>query len=615
MAAVERSSLWRHLPASLAATAAVTGLPLVGIQQFERVTGNGSLPLSLLLGALISLAVSNLGTRIWSSFVASDDIVFGELMLWGWIRRFRSEGRLARATQVLGIHGKGWSPDSDLTPEEQRSILQDLAVSLETRDAYTYGHTNRVTRYSYAIAKRMGLAKEMIETIRVAATLHDVGKIDVPSSVLRKPGSLTDEEFEIMKRHSARGAEMVEKLGNPVITGMVRHHHERLDGRGYPDRLSGTDIPLGARIIAVADTFDAICSTRSYRNASNHKKALTILKKEAGTQLDEEVVDAFVTYYSGHSTLEWRVSVTTIPQRILGAIGRSAQVGTGAGVVQSAAAVATAISIFHAPASFNGNRAGSVQQALASRMSTSVEAEQEGVGALDLPFLGGSKSQSRRLDGSGSFGAGEVLDFLTVDGDVPLGDGDAGPGGSDPSTTGDGGPSGSPSSGGGGSSGFDPGSAATSTTAPPTDDGITTGGTLAPTDSGTGTGGKDDDGGGGSGGGGGSDPGPGGGVTDDVDDTAGGTTDTVDDTVDNVTDTVGGITGGGGGSGGGGGGTGGGTGGTVGETVGDTTGTTKDTVDTTTDTVNTTTDTVNNTTDTVGNVVGPPPIGPGLARR
>ena len=341
-----RRSLWsRHLLLVVLATSAVTLLPVAGARFFGMVSGLDSIVISIGVGAILSVAISAFGARLWSSMVLSDDIVFGELMLWGWLRRLRSDRRLARATQLLGLDGKGWAPGSHMSAREQARVLQDLASALEKGDPYTHGHSNRVTRYANAMARGMGLDAALVENIRVAASLHDVGKLGVPTEILRKPGALTDQEFQAIKEHPVIGAEMVSQLGNPEIVEMIRHHHERLDGRGYPDRLAGDTIPLGARIIAVADTFDAISSTRSYRKRSNHKKALTILKKESGTQLDRDAVDAFIKYYSGRGTLEWRAIVTTVPQRLLEWIGRSMP----SGVAQGATAAAVAVTIAAAP--------------------------------------------------------------------------------------------------------------------------------------------------------------------------------------------------------------------------------------------------------------------------
>jgi HD-GYP domain-containing protein (c-di-GMP phosphodiesterase class II) len=148
------------------------------------------------------------------------------------------------------------------------------------------------------IAARMGMSDRQVRLVQAAAQLHDVGKINTPRAVLHKPGELTGIELELIELHPVDGAEIVSTLGDPDLTAMVRHHHERIDGSGYPDRLSAGEIPLGARIIAVADTFDAITSTRPYRPARSAQEALEILEEEAGVRLDPVGVDAFVACYA-----------------------------------------------------------------------------------------------------------------------------------------------------------------------------------------------------------------------------------------------------------------------------------------------------------------------------
>ena len=151
----------------------------------------------------------------------------------------------------------------------------------------------------------MGLSDDDVARVRAAGAMHDVGKVHTPIGILRKPDNLSDAEYEIVKRHPVDGAEMVAVLHDDELTAMVRHHHERLDGTGYPDGLAGDEIPIGARILAVADTFDAVTSSRPYRSAHPHKKGLDILTAEAGTQLDPDAVRAFCSYYSGRGPFAW----------------------------------------------------------------------------------------------------------------------------------------------------------------------------------------------------------------------------------------------------------------------------------------------------------------------
>ena len=193
---------------------------------------------------------------------------------------------------------RGAEGSADLTRGRRAQLLAELAAELEARDPYTHGHSRRVARHAVIIAIRLGLAEHRVATIRAAAALHDVGKINTPRAVLHKPGRLTDTELALIELHPVDGAEIVSTLGDPELTAMVRHHHERLDGTGYPDGLTGDEIPLGARIIAVADTFDAITSTRPYRPARTHEAAIEILEEESGNRLDPGGVSALEAYYA-----------------------------------------------------------------------------------------------------------------------------------------------------------------------------------------------------------------------------------------------------------------------------------------------------------------------------
>src|SRR5437588_2138083 len=211
-----------------------------------------------------------------------------------WLHRWSTERRVAVAVRLLG----GADGSGEETRGRRAQLLSELAAELEARDPYTHGHSRRVARHAVVIAIRIGLPEQQVATIRAAAALHDVGKINTPRAVLHKPGRLTDVELGLIELHPVDGAEIVSTLGDPELTAMVRHHHERRDGTGYPDGLSGDEIPLGARIIAVADTFDAITSTRPYRPARTHDAAMEILAGEAGARLDPAGVSALRAYYA-----------------------------------------------------------------------------------------------------------------------------------------------------------------------------------------------------------------------------------------------------------------------------------------------------------------------------
>lgn len=173
--------------------------------------------------------------------------------------------------------------------------LAALNATVEAKDRYTAGHGLRVTLISMLIAQELSLDDESIDMLRHAATFHDIGKIAVPDAVLQKPGRLTDSEFEAMKIHAVESERICTKLAvlhNSLPS--IRAHHERMDGRGYPDGLVGRKIPLGARIISVADTWDAITSDRPYRRGQPATVALAEILRVSGSQLDEHVVEAFL---------------------------------------------------------------------------------------------------------------------------------------------------------------------------------------------------------------------------------------------------------------------------------------------------------------------------------
>jgi HD-GYP domain-containing protein (c-di-GMP phosphodiesterase class II) len=183
--------------------------------------------------------------------------------------------------------------------EEQRRLfmgtLQALTAAIDAKDRYTRGHSERVSHVSTQIARAIGLSAEDVETIRIAGLVHDVGKIGVPEAVLCKQGRLTDPEFDAIKRHPQIGYGILQDIRplKGVLPGVL-HHHERWDGKGYPSGLSGESIPLQARIIAIADTFDAMSSTRSYRPAMPRDKVLAELQRCAGTQFDPALIPAFM---------------------------------------------------------------------------------------------------------------------------------------------------------------------------------------------------------------------------------------------------------------------------------------------------------------------------------
>jgi putative nucleotidyltransferase with HDIG domain len=165
---------------------------------------------------------------------------------------------------------------------------------VDERDAYTGRHSYVVAELSARIAGLLGLAPEEVELVRLAGSLHDLGKLAIPEEILRKPGALNESELLVLRRHPQIGYRMLRSLGVEPVATWVLHHHERWDGRGYPHGLSGEDIPLGSRILLVADAYDAMTSGRIYQAQVDHEEAVAELERCAGTQFDPQVVAVFV---------------------------------------------------------------------------------------------------------------------------------------------------------------------------------------------------------------------------------------------------------------------------------------------------------------------------------
>lgn len=185
--------------------------------------------------------------------------------------------------------------------------ISALAIAVESRDKYTKGHSSRVSKIAKTIAKRMGSSKQELADIENAALLHDIGKIGIMDRILNK-GKLTEHEFDIIKRHPEIGENIIKPVGSLTqLCAIVRHHHERFDGKGYPDSLSKDEIPKAARILAVADAFDAMTSNRPYRKALSFGKAISELNRNAGQQFDREVVRCFMECLNESNNLRERV--------------------------------------------------------------------------------------------------------------------------------------------------------------------------------------------------------------------------------------------------------------------------------------------------------------------
>jgi putative nucleotidyltransferase with HDIG domain len=188
---------------------------------------------------------------------------------------------------------------------EKLEAVQTLAHALEAKDAYTQGHSRRVSRYAVKTALRLGYTGEMLEHIRLGAELHDIGKIGTREAVLNKPGPLTPDEFQHITEHTLLGEKILAPLAREkgVVLRIVRSHHERMDGKGFPDGLKGDLIPIESRIVGVVDAFDAMTTNRAYRASRNPADAYTELRSCSGTQFDPAVVEAFINAFPDPTAL------------------------------------------------------------------------------------------------------------------------------------------------------------------------------------------------------------------------------------------------------------------------------------------------------------------------
>ncbi|MFY9912580.1 MAG: HD domain-containing phosphohydrolase [Candidatus Sulfotelmatobacter sp.] len=272
-----------------------------------------------LLAVLVSIGVSIFAARRITNPLqiltqSSRALARGDFSQRAQLRSRTEIGELAETFNTMSEELERFVEDLKRAAEENRALflgsIQMLAGAVDEKDPYTRGHSDRVTRYSMMIAKEMNLDAAFMETLQISAQLHDVGKIGIEDRILRKPGALTAEEFEVMKTHTTKGANILRPVMQlaEMLPG-IELHHEALDGRGYPYGLTGDEIPLLARVIAVADTFDALTTNRPYQTAHTPDEALTIIQNLAGKRLDPAPVAALLAVYGRGEIRIQRISI------------------------------------------------------------------------------------------------------------------------------------------------------------------------------------------------------------------------------------------------------------------------------------------------------------------
>ncbi len=235
--------------------------------------------------------VSTLALLLFSSHSAYILILLSPL---GWVL-YQNFATTTARTEEKQQHIEELQLSQEHLADLYLATIKSLALAIDAKDQYTHQHILRVQRYAVAAAKHSGLTGSELEAINTGALLHDIGKLGVPEYVLLKPGRLTDEEFAKIKQHPEIGAAILDPVEFPwPVLPVVRSHHEKWDGTGYPDGLAGEDIPRTARILAVADVYDALTSSRSYRNAWTHERACEVIRKDRGTHFDPVIADAFL---------------------------------------------------------------------------------------------------------------------------------------------------------------------------------------------------------------------------------------------------------------------------------------------------------------------------------
>jgi putative two-component system response regulator len=245
---------------------ALLDVRMPGATGFSACLAIKSQPETRLIPVVLVTSLTSMDDRIQGIMCGADDFLSKPVNKHELLARVRSLLRLKEFTDEL---------------ENAETVVFSLALGIEAKDPYTEGHCDRLSKYSVALAERMGLPDDIRVALRRAGTVHDIGKLGVPENILLKPGPLTDEEWVIMKQHPVIGERICSPLRSfRLVLPIIRHHHEKLDGSGYPDGLKGDEIPLTARILQITDIYDALTTERPYRNALRPQAAFAVMREE-----------------------------------------------------------------------------------------------------------------------------------------------------------------------------------------------------------------------------------------------------------------------------------------------------------------------------------------------
>ena len=280
---------------------------------------------AILLGVAFGIfAARRISTPLQTLTESSRAIARGDFSQRVQVKSRTEIGELANTFNTMSSELERFVQDLKRAAEENKSLfmssIQMLAGAVDEKDPYTRGHSDRVTRYSVLIAKEIGLPEEEVEKIRIAAQLHDVGKIGIEDRILKKPGALTPDEYEIMKTHTTKGAAILRpvEMLKEMIPG-IELHHESLDGRGYPHGLKGDQIPLSPRIIMVADCFDAMTTNRPYQAAMDPEYVIRIINSLVNTKFDPKIVTALTAVFERGDLRIRRAATVTPEEQAVGA--------------------------------------------------------------------------------------------------------------------------------------------------------------------------------------------------------------------------------------------------------------------------------------------------------